>query len=433
MPHSFCHSHAAKKPRRVCLMLGPCQLWNSTHQDRMSLLRWHEYLLSALSASFFSESNSAPRALLAFFLPGSCKEKAAGQRISALGDEWAYAGCSPVYLTLSPQRVFTCSLHPPGPAALCGYVRSGLIRWKQWRREVRRCMTACHWWLQMRRSVQARTTTPPPYILRSPVHPARAWMPIFSASCLMLWKSWVWNGLPQRNRPVAAWKKDSCRDISRPLVNEHLHSFQRSTMRSPNLGVHPIRPAYVPLLPPPSLQSRKRIPQPASPGWVSGHVSTASCWKAKATHGRSMASLVVLECHLWLNLTEMKDADKVPVLDSPVSPTCLFDPASQPHRIRRRQCDTSCPSAPALQLLLVAPRWHDSAVSERRATSCSASRQEEERAKSRCSWTTPPKDSVMPGLLFLNPLRLRTAECLWKILLWKFGAFPYRPHSQSLL
>ncbi len=36
---------------------------------------------------FFSESNSVPHALPAFFPPGSCEEKAAGQRISALGDE----------------------------------------------------------------------------------------------------------------------------------------------------------------------------------------------------------------------------------------------------------------------------------------------------------------------------------------------------------
>ncbi len=40
-----------------------------------------------------------------------------------------------------------------------------------------------------------------------------------------------------------------------------------------------------------------------------------------------MASLVVLERFLWLNLTEMKDADKVPFLDSLVSPTSLFGPA----------------------------------------------------------------------------------------------------------
>ncbi|ROL49022.1 hypothetical protein DPX16_16637, partial [Anabarilius grahami] len=43
--------------------------------------------------------------------------------------------------------------------------------------------------------------------------------------------------------------------------------------------------------------------------------------------GSSMASLVVLERHLWLNLTEIKDADRAVFLDSPVSPTGLFGPA----------------------------------------------------------------------------------------------------------
>lgn len=39
-----------------------------------------------------------------------------------------------------------------------------------------------------------------------------------------------------------------------------------------------------------------------------------------------MASLVVLERHLWLNLTEIRDAEKVAFLDSPVSPKGLFGP-----------------------------------------------------------------------------------------------------------
>ncbi len=43
--------------------------------------------------------------------------------------------------------------------------------------------------------------------------------------------------------------------------------------------------------------------------------------------GRSMSSLVVLERHLWLTLTEMKEADKVPFLDAPVSLNSLFVPA----------------------------------------------------------------------------------------------------------
>lgn len=34
---------------------------------------------------------------------------------------------------------------------------------------------------------------------------------------------------------------------------------------------------------------------------------------------KAMSYLVVLECHLWQNLTEIRDADKVAFLDSPVS------------------------------------------------------------------------------------------------------------------
>ncbi len=40
--------------------------------------------------------------------------------------------------------------------------------------------------------------------------------------------------------------------------------------------------------------------------------------------GQSMSSLVVLERDLWLTLTEMKEADKVPFLDAPVSSNSLF-------------------------------------------------------------------------------------------------------------
>ncbi len=43
--------------------------------------------------------------------------------------------------------------------------------------------------------------------------------------------------------------------------------------------------------------------------------------------GRSMSSLIVLERHLWLTMTEIKEADKVPFLDAPVLSGSLFGPA----------------------------------------------------------------------------------------------------------
>ncbi len=43
-------------------------------------------------------------------------------------------------------------------------------------------------------------------------------MPIFSASCITLWRSWVWNGLPQRNRTrsrLTEWFLPGCRQAPR--------------------------------------------------------------------------------------------------------------------------------------------------------------------------------------------------------------------------
>ncbi len=78
--------------------------------------------------------------------------------------------------------------------------------------------------------------------------------------------------------------------------------------------------------------------------------------------GRSMASLVVLERHLWLTLTEIRTRTGSPSLMLQFPPAASLDlrwkdslSASQRHRRRHRLCDTSCPSAPAQQLLRVAP------------------------------------------------------------------------------
>lgn len=43
--------------------------------------------------------------------------------------------------------------------------------------------------------------------------------------------------------------------------------------------------------------------------------------------GRSMAALVAIKRHLWLNLTDIKDKDKSFVLDVPLNPSSLFGDA----------------------------------------------------------------------------------------------------------
>ncbi len=47
----------------------------------------------------------------------------------------------------------------------------------------------------------------------------------------------------------------------------------------------------------------------------------------RPTIGHSRSSLIMLERHLWLMMTEMKEADKVPFLHTPVSSGSLFGPA----------------------------------------------------------------------------------------------------------
>ncbi len=76
-----------------------------------------------------------------------------------------------------------------------------------------------------------------------------------------------------------------------------------------------------------------------------------------------MAGLVVLERHLWLTLTEIKDTDKVSFLDAPISPSGLFGPAVKGFAERFTEAQKASQvmrhflsSAPAQQLLRVALR-----------------------------------------------------------------------------
>ncbi len=207
-------------------------------------------------------------------------------------------------------------------------------------------------------------------------------MPNFSVSSQKRLKTWVWSGLHQRSPLAAVWMSGSCRGAVRPLSNDHRHrrSSLKFTTSSRDLGAPLTLPASVLPLHPPSPQLTALMKSQ----WL--HISAIG-WKAKASHpskpcrttsalagrsyasagqaasalsaidesepdpatlrelrsatdlalratkttaqaiGRSMASLVVLERHLWLTLTEIKDADRVSFLDAPISPSGLFGPA----------------------------------------------------------------------------------------------------------
>ncbi len=181
---------------------------------------------------------------------------------------------------------------------------------------------------------------------------------------------------------------------------------------------------------------------------------------------RSMASLVVLERHLWLMLTEIKDADKVPFLDAPISPNGLFGLAvegfaerfteaqklsqAMRHFLPKRSSSTAAPSrpkpmptqqptkpapaAPAAQPVKTQQTRGRSRLARRypfpkrqgprpkialdpapQASSWSA-RQEEDGDKFRYSWTTPQAASLKPPITQFNP------GCRGKCVCCEFGA-----------
>ncbi len=92
------------RSQRVCFLLGvSCRarwLW-------LFSLREHQSRLSALADRFLFRERPRPSRPPVFFLPGTCEEKTAGQRISAPGWERAHAGSDPACLALATQRGFS--------------------------------------------------------------------------------------------------------------------------------------------------------------------------------------------------------------------------------------------------------------------------------------------------------------------------------------
>ncbi len=122
---------------RRCLalpMLGCRPRWNSTHRDWMSPLRWRESLLSALAASFLFREQPRPSQPSRFFPTRDLRGKSSGAEDLSV-QRWVSLHRLYLRVPHSLRWVFTRSLHPPGPASLCVFNRSGLIQWKRWRRD----------------------------------------------------------------------------------------------------------------------------------------------------------------------------------------------------------------------------------------------------------------------------------------------------------
>ncbi len=139
--HSECVSCLGKSHADAALAGSDC-----SHCESISLA-------SALADRFLFREWPRPSRPPVFFLPGTCEEKTAGQRISAPGWERAHAGSDPACHALATQRGFSRPFFPNLTSiplqARAIWSRSGEVT-MSWP------MTACHWQLQMLRSCRAR-------------------------------------------------------------------------------------------------------------------------------------------------------------------------------------------------------------------------------------------------------------------------------------
>ncbi len=189
----FCHScrdtlHTADKLGECVSCLGTAKTETALtgtechHCGDMSLSSLHSRL------AFFSERNPTPCTLPLFSSQGPVRKKQRDRGSQDL-EMSELTPAVPPHISLSPHREFS-----PGLASLCGFKRSGLIRWKLWWRDGRQPVIGGF------RCGGAVGLVPWPRPLAfCPTHPAQAWTPNFS--WLTLWRNWVWNGLPRETIP----------------------------------------------------------------------------------------------------------------------------------------------------------------------------------------------------------------------------------------
>ncbi len=255
MPCRYCGScrsplHADDGHRECVSCFGKSHADAAARWLWLFSLREHQSRLSALADRFLFREWPRPSRPPVFFLPGTCEEKTAGQRISAPGWERAHAGSDPACLALATQRGFSRPFFPTWPASLCKRERSGLVRGKwRWAGRWQHVTGSFRCWGAVGLDNWPRPLT---FARASAAKPG--WMPNFSVSSQKRLMSWVWSGLHQRNPLAAVWMSGFCRGTVRPLSNDHRRSSLKFTTSSRDLGAPLTLPASVLPLHPPSLR-----------------------------------------------------------------------------------------------------------------------------------------------------------------------------------
>ncbi|ROL48090.1 hypothetical protein DPX16_2672 [Anabarilius grahami] len=168
------------------------------------------------------------------------------------------------------------------------------------------------------------------------------------------------------------------------------------------------------LCPPAAIGWKMKVVHPSKPcrtmsalaGWAYSSAGQAAsalhtmAWRLLQAQAirNSMASLVVLEHYLWLSLTEIKDADKGVFLNSPVSPTGLFGPAVDGFAERFTATPKSSQTLPAkalLPFLFEPPQTCATPRPEHLQRSCSAKRHPQKRQGPRPKIVLDPEPQKM--------------------------------------
>ncbi len=138
-----------------CVMLGEIPRWLCTQRDWLLSLQEFQSCLSALVDSFLFRERLCPSRPPIFFLPRTCEEKTAGQRIRAAGDKRAHAGSMPTCLAITTESIRLSS--SPNTISVPLWLRA---TWSHSVWVTTNWMTAFLWQLQTRKGLSGSVTDP---------------------------------------------------------------------------------------------------------------------------------------------------------------------------------------------------------------------------------------------------------------------------------